>query len=338
MPVIDLGSVIGPQGPQGVQGATGATGATGAAGPNIINSSTDTTLQGVLYGNNRNKVSTLSFDESPTEDSIHLISSGNVYNALLKKPGHNMLRNWYFVGGGTAHGVFPINQRGLSSYSGAVQYTIDGWQTTNTATVITVGTTGLTMSASGSQPFLRQAIGDIVLGKKLTLSIFTSTGLYSATSTLPSSTPSSVTTYCAIEGIGQVVCISGAWYVRLVAPTGGSNTYYAVKLEMGDSQSLAYSANNAWVLTELPDYDYELYKCQMSHADPNDTLANGMVATAAMIAPIETGINASRQISANTYFCWRGGFYKATTTINSGVPINPGNNCTKTTIATALQS
>jgi len=24
----------------------------------------------------------------------------------------NLLRNWYFVGGGTGRGVFPVNQRG----------------------------------------------------------------------------------------------------------------------------------------------------------------------------------------------------------------------------------
>ena len=51
MPVIDLGSVVGPQGPQGATGATGAQGIQGNPGPNQVTDQTSTNLNGVLFGN-----------------------------------------------------------------------------------------------------------------------------------------------------------------------------------------------------------------------------------------------------------------------------------------------
>jgi len=41
----------------------------------------------------------------------------------------NLLRNWYFVGGGTGRGVFPVNSRGKTSYaiSSTGTKAMDGW-------------------------------------------------------------------------------------------------------------------------------------------------------------------------------------------------------------------
>lgn len=65
MPVIDLGSVVGPQGPQGPAGATGAQGAQGPVGPNQVTAGTSTTLSGLLYGNG-STVSTKVFGDNYT--------------------------------------------------------------------------------------------------------------------------------------------------------------------------------------------------------------------------------------------------------------------------------
>lgn len=50
MPVIDLGSVMGPPGQDGV-GSEGPQGIQGYDGPNQVTAATSTTLSGLLYGN-----------------------------------------------------------------------------------------------------------------------------------------------------------------------------------------------------------------------------------------------------------------------------------------------
>lgn len=81
MPIIDLGSVVGPQGPQGATGARGAQGIQGVAGPNQVTANTSTTLTGVLQGNG-SKVSALAVDTAPASGSTHLVTSGGIYTAI----------------------------------------------------------------------------------------------------------------------------------------------------------------------------------------------------------------------------------------------------------------
>lgn len=81
MPIIDLGSVVGPQGPQGATGPRGAQGVQGVAGPNQVNTNTSTTLSGVLQGNG-SKVSALAVDTAPAAGSSHLVTSGGIYTAI----------------------------------------------------------------------------------------------------------------------------------------------------------------------------------------------------------------------------------------------------------------
>ena len=81
MPVIDLGSVVGPQGPQGAAGATGAQGIQGNPGPNQVTNQTSTNLHGVLFGS-QSKVTVKPVDDTPTADSANLVSSGGVKAAL----------------------------------------------------------------------------------------------------------------------------------------------------------------------------------------------------------------------------------------------------------------
>ncbi|MBQ6359045.1 MAG: hypothetical protein IJI97_08885 [Clostridia bacterium] len=81
MPVIDLGSVVGPQGPQGAAGATGAQGIQGNPGPNQVTDQTSTNLNGVLFGS-QSKVTVKPVDSAPTADSANLVSSGGVKAAL----------------------------------------------------------------------------------------------------------------------------------------------------------------------------------------------------------------------------------------------------------------
>ena len=81
MPVIDLGSVVGPAGPRGEAGATGAPGIQGNPGPNQVTGQTSTNLNGVLFGN-QSKVTVKPVDATPTADSGNLVSSGGVKAAM----------------------------------------------------------------------------------------------------------------------------------------------------------------------------------------------------------------------------------------------------------------
>lgn len=186
----------------------------------------------------------------------------------------NLLDNWYFVGGGSQQGggQFPINTRGSQSYFGN-QYTIDRWRTTNSNTTVSVDSNGLTISASsGSSPYLRQPIENVaeLLGKKVTLSVLQPSGLKFITETLPSSNPSGTTVYANIDGIIDILYQSGVWSVRLKSTSGGSNTYIAVKLELGDTQTLAQNVGGSWVVTDIPKYSEERLRCFRAMADSSD--------------------------------------------------------------------
>ena len=71
------------------------------------------------------KQDTLTFDDAPTASSSNPVKSGGVHTGLQRKADRNLLRNWYFPGGGTGAGVFPVNTRGQASYTGG--YCCDGW-------------------------------------------------------------------------------------------------------------------------------------------------------------------------------------------------------------------
>lgn len=81
MPVIDLGSVVGPKGPQGEVGPIGPEGEQGKQGPNQVTDATSCTLTGVLAGNG-SKVIVQPMDSTPTAGSTKLVNSGNIRVAL----------------------------------------------------------------------------------------------------------------------------------------------------------------------------------------------------------------------------------------------------------------
>lgn len=90
MPILDLGSVVGPAGPQGVQGPTGQQGVQGSPGPNQVTAATSTTFGSANYNavltGNGSKVGSKPFDSEPTANSQNMLTSGAVATALEAKP------------------------------------------------------------------------------------------------------------------------------------------------------------------------------------------------------------------------------------------------------------
>lgn len=107
MPVIDLGSVVGPAGPQGATGATGAQGLQGNPGPNQVTNQTSTNLVGVLQGS-ASRVSVRPFDSVPTADSTNLLTSGSVKTALDAKANPTQIA--YVETGTTATRTYAVGE------------------------------------------------------------------------------------------------------------------------------------------------------------------------------------------------------------------------------------
>ena len=215
-------------------------------------------------------------------DDLFLVQQNNVAKkvprSVLKNEGTNILDNWYFVGGGSQQGggQFPINRRGLTSLS-STGYFVDRWKrTTGTggATAITLDARGLYCTGT-SNLFMRQGVTNRSSfdGKVLTWSVlYENAGLSSVTHILDSD--------------GRFACSASlkAGYARdraFAVPNEIAGVYaspndrlIAVKLELGNQQTLAHLENGAWIINDIPNYDDMLFRCMTSTADSTDTYAN----------------------------------------------------------------
>lgn len=208
------------------------------------------------------------------EDHVHPL-----YDQFVRP---NLLDNWYFVGGGSQQGghEFPINQRGQTSYTGSGALTIDRWSLQND--------TNLQVLSGGVK----------ILGKwdfrqdveMLPGGIYTATVLLSDYQSAPNVKlyveDSNITTLMQSTTVdnGLITCtMSSAGVphrigVNLGDGSGSSNaTITAIKLELGDTQTLAHKDNGVWVLNELPDYEEQVIRCKTSIANIGDTYANQYV-------------------------------------------------------------
>lgn len=211
----------------------------------------------------------------------------------------NLLRNWYFVGGGTGRAVFPVNQRKQTVYT-TQEYCIDGWQffpysegtLTLEASYIT-----LVKNDATQNPGMHQYFDGIQDGNVVTISILSTDGLASVTSEPLSSQIGSSWQVSQQLFNSKIWCglrfISGHWNMSFTT-TGAS--VIAVKVEIGIQQTLAHQEDNSWVLNEIPDYETELLKCQTSTTDTSDLYANKIL-----------GVNVSNEnLIDNWYFIGSG--------------------------------
>ena len=276
-------------------------------------------------------------DSTPTAESAALITSGAVKAAMDGKVpvcgmGENLLRNWYFVN--------PVNQRGVTSVTQRNTFTVDAWKTRDASYPGSVSVTqnGIVIASSNNTgEWVEQKIPSTgLIGKSLTLSALTPDGLFTG---FVAAFPSTGTALSVATSNGTAVCewSGGNLVVSCRAAVTKTETYVAVKLELGTQQTLCHNegtdANPVWVLNEVPDYEAELIKCQTSTADPSDTYANKTLATEQQIAYVESGTTASRAYVVGEYFCWNGLLHRVTSTISSGGTITPGTNCEQTMLS-----
>ena len=222
----------------------------------------------------------------------------------------NLLDNWYFVGGGSqkGNGYFPINQRGATTYT-AVDYTVDRWKILSSGSTAAISGNYLIYNGNGKnlfQPFELALLHNLE-GKTVTLSykptlnspVISGTGVFPAIgTTMELLTLIDNTT----TGIRMRV---GGWDNTANNGTYGGGLYidgksdnnvyiYAIKLELGDTQTLAHWNGTDWVLNEIPDYSEQFEKCCASTADSTDAYANMVV----------KGTNGYCKMPDGTLICW----------------------------------
>lgn len=275
-------------------------------------------------------------DATPTANSTNPVQSGGVKTALDDKlpvvgKGINLLDNWYFVGGGSQQGggQFPINQRGgtitideqtvngyESTYSNC--YSIDRWllfgsetwklarvEIKNDCIKVRLGSNRgigiiIPFLPAGKYKlsiFFKRCSSAMIFGlanKAAFNTSFIGNSIGIQRSEVPKIFECSVTLESDVTN--KIVVLKS---------TGDDNCYaeiIAIKLELGDTQTLAHQENGEWVLNDPPpDYNTELLKCQMSTADPSDTYTNRAVAKADSIAIIVDGDTAGTAVSAGQY-------------------------------------
>lgn len=310
-----------------------------------IGAQDEITASGILKGDGQGGVSAatagtdfqapLTIDSTPTANSTNPVQSGGVYTDVRTRvpnygKGKNLLRNWYFVGGGTGRGVFPVNQRGVTSGTTTNNtYSIDAWKWTygTRAGSWALNSTGLTLtpdSASDTAQMFEYLENTSELnGKSITASILRSDG------TLKHGTitrNSSINQFIVDESdVGLRIFADGNFriYVRT------TQTIVAVSLELGTEQTLAHQENGVWVLNEIPDYEYELYRCITSTADSSDTYANKSLATRQDLTPIQatgTTNTTGAAIPAEAYFYLNGVLCRAKVQIDQNATFTVNTN------------
>ena len=197
----------------------------------------------------------------------------------------NLLDNWYFVGGGSqlGDGVFPINQRGQTSYSNGTNTTIDRWKMENSS--ISVGTDGLTWTATGDNNKFEQIIENykLIEGETYTATIDCDISAGSArlfvggvSSPWPTVAGSAVNVSSGITSVTFTFTRESGYtgQYKLVLASVGSCTakLRKFKLEKGTVSTLANDAP--------PNFGEELRKCQrylwVANCEANDIMASGV--------------------------------------------------------------
>ena len=176
----------------------------------------------------------------------------------------NLLDNWYFSN--------PVNRNGQTEYvsSDAINtlFTIDR--------CFVHGGTSFTISALGISSSTNKCIYqhlnmsiDYITGKTVTLSALTDKSLISVTGFVNKTIAGEIyLEFNSDEGY-LVLQDSLRFYpnleVGIASNPDSPIVLKAVKLELGDTQTLAHEENGTWVLNEIPNYAEQMAICSQYH-------------------------------------------------------------------------
>ena len=189
--------------------------------------------------------------------AVSTTDSTPISGAVKYRTNPNLLDNWYFGN--------PVNQRGQTEYTGNATYSIDRWWMQYDTTLSIVD-------------------GGIKIGGKWDVHQYFENTLPNATYTLSllykdrtGSDPLRLIAGNRTDGdLAQTESKDASGILSITFSTAKSNKVnfgftgstdnsaiiIAIKLELGDTQTLAHKENGVWVLNEIPDYGEQLRRCQ----------------------------------------------------------------------------
>lgn len=167
----------------------------------------------------------------------------------------NLLDNWYFIN--------PVNQRGQMEYT--TNYAIDRWWLQDSTSLNVVEGGVNVIGKWDIEQFFEKALPN----GTYTLSLLYKDKIGSDPLRLIAANRSSGDVAQNLtkdaSGLLSTTFTSGKCD-KIVAGFAGSAdnvaTFVAIKLELGDTQTLAHKENGVWVLNEIPDYGEQLARCQ----------------------------------------------------------------------------
>ena len=189
--------------------------------------------------------------------AVSTADSTPISGAVKYRTNPNLLDNWYFGR--------PVNQRGQTEYTGNATYSIDRWWMQYETTLSIVD-------------------GGIKIGGKWDVQQYFETTLPNATYTLSllykdrtGSDPLRLLIGNRTDGdLAQTESKDASGILSVTFSTAKSNkvnfgfigstdnsaTIIAIKLELGDTQTLAHKENGVWVLNEIPDFWEQWLRCR----------------------------------------------------------------------------
>jgi len=179
----------------------------------------------------------------------------------------NLLVNWYFGR--------PVNQRGQTEYTGNATYSIDRWWT-QYETTLSIVDGGIKI---GGKWDVQQYFENTLPNATYTLSLLYKdrTGSDPLRLLIGNRTDGDLAQTESKDASGILsVTFSTAKLNKVnfgfTGSTDNSATIIAIKLELGDTQTLAHKENGVWVLNEVPDYGEQLARCQRYCVDVTPSL------------------------------------------------------------------
>lgn len=233
----------------------------------------------------------------PTPVSEALTASGGGVNP-------NLLDNWYFGR--------PVNQRGQTEYTTGGVYTLDRWwmQYDTTLSIVDGGI------KIGGKWDVHQYFENTLPNATYTLSLLyrDRTGSDSLRLLAGNRTDGGIAQTESKDASGILsVTFSTATANRFnfgfTGSTDNSAIIIAIKLELGDTQTLAHKENGVWVLNEIPDFGEQLRRCQrycrVIGGTNNQPFCNAVRREATKLEgfiPIDNSFRTAPSISVNGYF------------------------------------
>lgn len=180
-----------------------------------------------------------------------------VETALKYRCNPNLLDNWYFGN--------PVNQRGQTEYAGNATYSIDRWWT-QYETPLSVVDGGIKI---GGKWDVQQYFENTLPNATYTLSLLyrDRTGSDPLRLLAGNRTDGDIAQTESKDASGILsVTFSTATANRInfgfTGSTDNSAIIIAIKLKLGDTQTLAHKENGVWVLNEIPDFGEQLRRCR----------------------------------------------------------------------------